>query len=316
MRKRLFILSVLLLTVCWQMWAGRNGAVGASGIDAATSSNAIDEAKKEAIQALKDASDVQSEQERLAALDAVTVTQTAEDDYSYMLEDVVRFTFDGDNVYTTVNGEDKPGFTLSEKVAIKICPARTFKLKANQDPDHTENYYSTFYTRDGAYKVPSEAKAYAGTVKSGEKTDVLKLTDIGSIIHVKEPVILRASQSDITLMPSCNKTTALIPNILEGTDEGKTLNANQYALSLGQKGVGFYLWEGKGIGAHKAYLTLSKYAIANVLTFMFDDDETTVIHSVNENVNENENIYNLNGIRVSNGYRGIVIKNGKKIYKR
>ncbi len=34
--------------------------------------------------------------------------------------------------------------------------------------------------------------------------------------------------------------------------------------------------------------------------------------NINENDNENENYYNLNGVRVGKGYRGIVIKNGEK----
>ena len=141
-------------------------------INAATSTDAVTAIKEEGIQALKDAYNVQGEQERLAALDAVTVTQTAEDDYSYLLEDGVRFTFDGDNVFTTVNGEDKPGFTLSETVAIKICPARTFKIKANQDPDHTSDYYTTFYTSEGAYKVPEDGKVQRHTLAKWKRRPI------------------------------------------------------------------------------------------------------------------------------------------------
>ena len=290
-------------------------------INAATTKDAITAAKKEGIQALKDAYNAQKEAERLAALDAVTVTQTAEDDYSYMLEDGVRFEFDGDNVNMTVDGKDEAGFTLSETVAIKICPARTFKIKANQDPDNTSDYYSTFYTSEGAYKVPSEAKAYAGTVESGEETDVLKLTDVGKIIHQSEAVILKASQSDITLMPSCNKADASAQNILEGTDEEKTLGTYQYALSLGQNGVGFYLWEGKAIGANKAYLIWDgSEAGAKAFTFKFDDGEVDAIHSINVNDSSTgsetgDNLYNLNGLRVGKDYKGIVIVNGKKVIK-
>ena len=245
--------------------------------------------------------------------DAVTVTQTAEDDYSYMLEDGVRFTFDGDNVYTTVNGQDKPGFTLSETVAIRICPARTFKLKANQDPDNTSNYYSTFYTSEGAYKVPETAKAYIGEVKTGEKTDVLKLTDVGTIIHQSEAVMLKATGSDITLMPSCNKDSASTENALEGTDKEKTLTTNQYALSLGQNGVGFYLWEGKSIGANKAYLTLP--STAKALTFEFSD-EPSGIKDTFEPYNRTTETYNLNGMRVGKDYKGIIVVHGKKFLKK
>ena len=281
-------------------------------INAATSTDAVTAIKEEGIQALKDAYNVQGEQERLATLDAVTVTQTAEDDYSYMLEDGVRFEFDGDNVFTTVNGEDKPGFTLSETVAIKICPARTFKIKANQDPDHTSDYYTTFYTSEGAYKVPEDgsAKAYAGTMESGKDTDVLKMTDVGSIIHKGEAVILRASTNSITLMPSCCKDAASQSSVLTGTDEAMTLGANDYALSLGQHGVGFYLWDGKKIGANKAYLTLDSASKAKAFTFKFEDGAEGIASP--EAAPDAAAAYNLFGMRAGHGYKGIVIKNGKK----
>lgn len=304
MRKRLFILSVLLLMVCGQMWAGRGGTKGEEGI-----------------QALKDAYNVQKEAERLATLDAVTIKQLAEDDYSYMLEGGVRFTFDGDIVNMTVNDEEKSGFTLSETDTIIICPARTFRLTANQDPDHPENYYSTFFTSERAYKVPTDgsAKAYIGEVKTGEKTDVLKLTDVGTIIHQSEAVILKATGSDITLMPSCNTQKASIENILKGIDEKTTLEEGDYAMTLGQYGVGFYKWANKQLGANKAYMKLEDEddeddEKTNAFTFLFNDGTTTGINSVNENENEDENIYNLNGMRVNGKYSGVIIKNGKKVF--
>ncbi|MBQ0163839.1 MAG: hypothetical protein KBS75_01400, partial [Bacteroidales bacterium] len=246
-------------------------------IHAATATDAINAIKEEGVQALIDAYNAQKEAERLAALDAVTVTQTAEDDFSYLLEDGVRFKFDGDNVYTTVNGEDKPGFTLSETVAIKICPARTFKLKANQDPDHPDRYYSTFYTGKGAYKVPETAKAYTGTIEDGEEEGIgiLALSAVEGVIPCGEAVVVRGSQKNITLMPSCKKLTPLASNILEGTDAATTLGTDQYALSLGQHGVGFYLWDGKTNGANKAYLTLDEALGVKALQFRFNDEPGT-----------------------------------------
>ena len=285
-------------------------------INAATSTDVITAAKEEGIQALIDAYNAQKEAERLAALDAVTVTQTAMDDYSYMLEDGVLFKFNGDNVSTTVNGEDKPGFTLSETVAIRICPARTFQLKANKDPETTSDYYSTFYTSEGAYKVPETAKAYAGEVKSGEETDVLNLTNVGSIIHASEAVILKATDSSITLMPSCNTGAPSYDNKLTGTENGiASAPANSYALSLGQKGVGFYLWEGKEIGANKAYLTLNASFGAKAFTFQFEDEITGINDPQLPTLNS-QPTYNLNGVRVNDNYKGIVIKNGKKVYQK
>ena len=249
--------------------------------------------------------------------DAITVTQTAEDDYSYLLEgEGVAFTFEDNYVHMTVDGRDEKDFTLSETVAITVCPAHAFKVKAYQDPEHTENYYSTFFTSDGAYKVPSEAMAYIGALGKSGTDDVLQLTDVGNIIHQGEAVILKASQSDITLMPSCNKATASTGNVLKGTDEAiDALGANDYALSLGQNGVGFYQWNGKAIGANKAYLTLSGSG-AKAFTFMFEDGTSTAIEQPTFNGQPSGDAYNLHGMRVNDTYRGIVIKNGKKIYQK
>ena len=211
-----------------------------------------------------------------------------------------------------VKGGEETPYSLNETKPLETFFAHTFKLKANQDPNHTTNYYSTFYTSECAYKVPETAKVFVGEVESGGETDVLKLTDVGKIIHQSEAVILRAGTSDITLMPSCNKTVASTENVLEGTDEATTLSANQYALSLGQNGVGFYLWDGKPIGANKAYLTLNG-ANAKAFTFQFEDGETTGIESLTPAHSEGEGaVYNLNGMRVKDNYKGIVIKNGKK----
>ena len=265
------------------MWAGRNGAAG--------------------------------DNNGLSTLDAVTVTQTAVDDYSYLLEDGVVFTIDGDNVNMEVNGIDEAGFTLSETDAITVCPARTFKLKANQDPKYPANYYSTFFTSEGAYKVPEGAKAYIGALGKNGTDDVLKLAET-ELIHQSEAVILKTSQSDITLMPSCNKAAAATGNVLEGTDVEKKLSANQYALSLGQNGVGFYLWDGKPIGANKAYLTLSNTAGTKAFIFQFDVGETTgILKPVTEGKKDGP-AYDLNGIRVNDNHKGIVIKNGKKVYQK
>ena len=68
------------------------------------------------------------------------------------------------------NGEET-AYSLNEDKPLETFFAHTFKLTANQDPAHPTNYYSTFYTSEGAYKVPADgsAKAYAGKVEKGEK---------------------------------------------------------------------------------------------------------------------------------------------------
>ena len=187
-----------------------------------------------------------------------------------------------------------------------------YEVKANKDPESV-NYYSTFYSGTNAYEVPSGVTAYTGVAEG----NVLNLAPVADgIIPAEEPVILKATQSQVYLQYTTTTATKSTDNMLEGTDEATTLSANQYALSLGQKGVGFYLWSGKAIGANKAYLTLTASAGAKAFTFQFDDGETTGILKPVMDEKKDSPAYNLNGVRVNDNYKGIVIKNGKKIYNK
>ncbi len=221
-------------------------------------------------------------------------------------------TFDEETVIMKVINGEETAYSLDTEKPLETFFACTFTLKANQDPDHPENYYSTFFTNEWAYKLPKDKSvtAYAGIVDD----EKLKMTNIGDTIHKGEPVVLKATNSNIVLMPSARQQKGSTPNILEGTDIEKTLGANKYALSLGQNGVGFYLWSGKKIGANKAYLTLD--SDAKVLTFEFEDDPSRIEAYPESTHKDNDLIYNLNGIRVDDNYKGIVIKNGKKIYQK
>ena len=69
---------------------------------------------------------------------------------------------------------------------------------------------------------------------------------------------------------------------------------------------------------HKSYMELPADAVpaeAKVtMSFGNWDNEATGIESINANVDDNDNLYNLQGQRVNNAGKGIYIKNGKKIF--
>ena len=263
--------------------------------------------------------------------EAAVLFSGTELDESYLLAEKVSVTFDVDGkALISLDGKDGKEFVLDGTKTVTAEFKDAFNLTANQDPKNTSNYYSTFYSGQGAYKVPSEAKAYIGVLEKSGTDDVLKLNET-KLIHQSEPVILRASQSNITLMPSCNEDSASTANKLSGTDEGiEKAGSNVYALSLGEKGVGFYLWNGKAIGKNKAYLTLddnddNEGGNAKAFTFQFDNGETTAIKeaspksspaSTELSTGSGKDLYNLNGVRVDDSYKGIVIKNGKKMFNR
>ena len=240
-------------------------------------------------------------------------------DYSYLLTENVSVVFyEGENARICLDGTDETEFLIVEGHPVTVEFKDAFKLKANRDPNDTENCYSTFYTSEGAYKLPEGAKAYVGTLESSGTADVLRLTETG-LIHRSEPVILKSGQSDITLMPTSNNDAASTGNVLSGTDVAMdALGANDYALSLGQNGVGFYNWSGKAIGANKAYLTLSGSQLASGRSFgmVFDDGTVTGIPDIISDQTQDDVVYNLQGQRVDGSHKGLMIKNGKKVYSK
>ena len=193
-------------------------------------------------------------------------------------------------------------------------------ITANQDPDHKQNYYSTFYSSTDAYQLPGSVTAYTGRADG----NVLHLTAIeDSIIPAGQGVILRMTTEDnsatnqqIALAKTTATGTWSGTNALTGTDEATTLGANQYALTLGKNGVGFYNWNGRALGAHKAYLTLSDGQPAPLRSFgfRFDDGTTTGIPATIFDQPQDDAIYNLQGQRVDESYKGLIIKNGQKVY--
>ena len=234
-------------------------------------------------------------------------------DFSYLLTEKVSVTFDeGGIALISLDGMDEKEFVIADGYPVTAEFKNAFRLTANEDPDNPGNFYSTFYTREGAYKVPETAKAFIGEVKKGKDIDVLNLTATADgLIPASEAVILRGEESDIVLMPSCRKDAASTTNMLLGSDEPMTLPQNSYALSYGQHGLGFYDFSGSVLPANKAYLTLDAHS--NGLRFSFGDttdidapemDDTDIV------------IYSVSGVRLTELQQGINIVNGKKVLKR
>ena len=143
-----------------------------------------------------------------------------------------------------------------------------FKIKAMHDPENTNNYYATFYSSKAAYKVPEGVTAYTGVAEG----NVLNLTPVADdIIPAGEAVLLKASQSQIILQYTATTATKSTENELVGTDVAIYGGENDYALSLGQYGFGFYLWKGKPLAANTVYLPVSASAGAKAYTFVFED---------------------------------------------
>ena len=227
-------------------------------------------------------------------------------------------------------------------VILPGTPSYIHYLTFRQDPNTKTDYYATFYTNLATGKdkncydlTGTGIKAYTGVLELTDDPDVdaLKLKEAGNIIGQGMAVVLKYTTEedqgptiDIAIPTSAEMPQAVEKNDLTGTDINLSWNgagerlipANTYALSSSKEyGVGFYYsnYEGWTIDAHKAYLTLSDSPAKSII-FQFED-EPTGIESLTPALSEGEGaVYNLNGMRVDDNYKGIVIKNGKKFYQK
>ena len=170
--------------------------------------------------------------------------------------------------------------------------------------------YTTFYDEDNDWELLGDAKAYIGTINGS----ALHLDEIGDIPHDKAVVIGGTYYNRVSTTATADTDgNALLGS--KGTIEGDGVNI--YALAKKNDVVGFYpVADGVTIPAGKAYLNLSGSLVREFFTFVFDDDDATGINSpLLTSPEEEGQVYNLAGQRISKLQKGINIINGKKVLK-
>lgn len=185
--------------------------------------------------------------------------------------------------------------------------------------------YATLYYRNRALKVPSGVTAKTYKVVGGKLTES-KTYSAGEVIPKDEAVVLKGAKGEYTFTATTVEAEKDADNQLRGTDEAEMTTGGNYYYALqasskdGKHGPGMYWMNSTGSafenGAHKAYMALQeKFAEAQGLAkeFYLFDDATTGISGIDATeTNDHTEMYNLNGQRVGRGYKGVVIKNGKK----
>ena len=187
-----------------------------------------------------------------------------------------------------------------------------FTIKEGEPLNVTEVGWASFYT-GVALDIPSCAKVYYASAASGS---TLTLTEITGTIPAATAVIVQIPAG--TLFPVSESTPAAIEgNLLRGTLTDITRTEEVYVLSpaSSKESPVFQNYTGTTLGAGKAYILKSDLdpAASNMLRFVFG--EATHIEAVStDDTNADAPMYNMAGQRVSDDYRGLVIKNGKKMW--
>ena len=197
----------------------------------------------------------------------------------------------------------------------------TTKAPINVDGKGT-TYWSTFYASNNRL-LPEGVTAYAVKSNNDGRAQLVKVADGGQVIPGDQGYLLStAKENGFCLTPSDGEAVAApAENLLMGSDEAKTFDDAGYKYYiLGKSGedVGFYWQKGTGgtsvnNAAHKAFLRVLASSSAKFLSFTFGE-ETTGINCITASDAEQNGtaLYNLAGQRVAKGYKGLVIKNGKK----
>lgn len=252
----------------------------------------------------------------------------ANGDFSYEWDEAAR---DGDGNPQGGTGKNIFQYNIERYTSnilnhlLETAPANwtytTTKAPINVDGKGT-TYWSTFYASNNRL-LPEGVTAYAVKSNNDGRAQLVKVADGGQVIPGGQGYLLStAKENGFYLTPSDGEAVAApAENLLMGSDEAHTFNKAGYKYYiLGKSGSDFGFYWQKGTdgtrvnnAAHKAFLRVPASSGAKFLSFTFGG-ETTGINGITASGAEQNGtaLYNLAGQRVAKGYKGLVIKNGKK----
>ena len=231
------------------------------------------------------------------------------------------FTLDRDKVTGWANKQDKA--PVVDKIIFQnneeIKTPFTMYIKSLTRTSILNMPSSGFATFCASYPVnygSLNLEAYAVKLDADKKTITLK--KIEGVVPAGKAVLLKGTPNESYKLTTGEGAVAEFDTDLKVSDGTATSSdaVAVYGLATVKGQDGFYkAFNGKTIPAKCAYLEVANSA-SSVKCFSLGDHSgsTTGITSVkNEAAGNNAPMYNLAGQLVDKGYKGIVIKNGKKI---
>ena len=248
-----------------------------------------------------------------------TITNTNYWPWDATLNDTFGFTSipftDAANGDFTINLNSYPAFATASTVGTPLGAPSTWKYTWNSGTAKAGTLILPYEAN-----IPDGITAYTLTYTSGSAATATEITT--GILPANTPVLLNAETASNNYYFTA---TGTVPNAgpadlqkgaLTGVYAAGYVATNNYILQDGDDGLGFYKVTADntiGIGAYRAYLTPGQNAEAPMISIIFNDDMTTGIGNLTPAISKGEGVaYNLAGQRVANGYKGLVIKNGKK----
>lgn len=203
---------------------------------------------------------------------------------------------------------DRNGNTFANECRMYVEPVTSLPITMRS----AEGAYFGTINLPVAVVLPEGLMAYKASV-DGEVMTLTKVVENG-VLAANTPVVLY-SEDEVTaeLAISGETGTSATGNKLSGTVAAASVTAgDNYVLSGGSKGVGFYKFTGTTMPGFKAYLSASNVGgDVKAFSFSFEDMETAI--RAIENENSGLEIYDISGRRVPQARKGLYIVNGKKV---
>ena len=234
--------------------------------------------------------------------------------------DDIKLTTDYQTITKTVacTGDNAKRLLLNVGLYEGTISLKSVKIEALDVPQETVTISSSGYSTYAAYYpvAYSDLGLKAYTVKLNEEKTGITMTEVTGVVPAGVTVLLQGeANTDYTLTKADgwqNVTSDL--KMSDGTITS-TDKANVYGLATVNGQDGFYKASGEQkIPAKCGYLEVAQTAGAAFFSLGDITGNTTGIADVKaETVKADAQMYNLAGQKVGKGYKGIVIKNGKKM---
>lgn len=227
-------------------------------------------------------------------------------------------------VSTVCSGDGADRLLLNLGTYAGTVSIKDLKIVAEGVKQETVTISPSGYSTYAAYYPVDYSKlgleAYAVKLNAEEKTITLKKIEEG-VVPAGKAVLLKGTPGKSYELKIGEGDEAKFDTDLKVSDGTATSSEKTavavYGLATVDGQDGFYkASKGKTIPVKCAYLEVANSAASSVKCFSLGDHSgsTTGITSVkNEAAGNNAPMYNLAGQLVDKGYKGIVIKNGKKI---
>ncbi len=156
-------------------------------------------------------------------------------------------------------------------------------------------------------EIPDGVEAYYASASEGSTVTMTSID--GGVIPAGTGVVLKGAEGSYTMAVSNTGATLDGTNLLKANIADRTpIETEYYTLAAGPT---FKKSTGGILAAGKAYLVLPSASAR--IDIVFDGEATGI--SEQKTTTEDNTVYNLNGIRVSQPTKGLYIKNGKKFVR-